>query len=832
MVAITYVPPLPMLGYNQADVIKDIIPFLQAAKRKKKILAYKPVKDVTIILLHDKNLAIVKWLPRFNDFIMFGSEALDIKTTNFFGRNTFGSFTPNSSNPNATIFIFSGDTEFDIHNVEITGSLDFNYHVNQFSEMFELAVNSSYSEHPYCMPFVRSSSLISTVIDYPEPEKSYLNILNTAQKSLVITGIYNEPSSNIVYVNSWMKLHLRSLFNTIRGYTNFGFPSDHPDGAQTFSPKSRIFGINAIYKKDIVHFKNSTDFFTFSLTSFLDDFAKHVNKDPTGGAGDTFVGSVTNGQVIPFTFPGTDTTTGTVFVSGDTESITTISISNGDYRFDSIIGSVTGGFNTETEKFDVNVSYGVYLFKFNLLLGNTFLFHSTVGYDLDDQSISAADADFPPPDTGQVILGAQYHITNAGGVGQSRAVDATIIKVGGGAFQSFSFITTQIGFIFNHSELTATGVKTFGTAPPESRQVGSNVNNTLVIRFQDPPNTFVDDRNINILRSHHFGNVVLWDTDQFDNNSGVDTLSHSHPIPVTNEDNHLLDVQYSMDGRTIFRADLAGNIQRTHIAEGIISDPFLMSWVSPPGVLIGTFDTAQDNDIGNDYSPHGTGRHVIQTNGTSIFSPNGAGWQSNTVHNNTTYGGVNGRYRLTQAFRIGNDGTGQQHTTGVIDNTAFGGLVAAPPASSGSFQIDVYLVDNDLKRTGIFSMLVDPSIGDPSSLLAAFLINQHDIISEARALADPDFKKYVKGGSIGSFIPALDEDGDYLYEPPQSYLDLLTETLAFRIQLDALLAQVVIRNDFMSYELLHIWFNYVSVNRPLSSYIMHNNTLGIPSVIF
>jgi len=315
MVAITYVPPLPMLGYDQADVIKDIQPFFRAAKKKKRILAYIPVKNVTIVLLHDKNLAIVKWLPRLNDLIMFGSEAISIKTSNLFGRNTFGSFTPSAANNNATQIIFSGDAEFDIHNLEITGSLDFNYHVNQFSEIFELAVNSPYLETPFCMPFDAGSTFISIQVDYPEPEKSYLNVLSTAQKSIVATDTYDEPSSNIVYVKTWMKLHLRSLFFTMRGYSNIAFISDHPDGVKVASWKFDIFGANTIYKKDISHFKSSGEFYTFSVSSFLDELAKHTNKDITGGVGDTFVGSVTNGEVIPFTFPGADTTTGTVFVA-------------------------------------------------------------------------------------------------------------------------------------------------------------------------------------------------------------------------------------------------------------------------------------------------------------------------------------------------------------------------------------------------------------------------------------------------------------------------------------------------------------------------------------
>ena len=830
-VAIVYVPPLPMEGYNQANAISLIDPLFAVAKKKKKDLAYIPVKGVTVILKHDKNLAIVKWLPLLSNFIMFGSESIRIETKNSFGRNTFGSFSVANNNDDAIKFVFSPEAEFDIHNFEISGSLDFNYHINQFSEMFELAVNSPYSEYPYCMPFDAFSNTIgNTTGNFPEPEKSYINVLDAAQKSMVTTGTYNEPSSNIVYVEAWMKIHLRSLFSTMRFYTSISFLSNHPDGPQTFSILSRLFTLNTIYKKDIVHFKDGNNgFFTFSMSSFLDDLTKHINKDTTGSVGDTFVGSVVKDQVIPFTVPGVPSiTTGVVFVSGDTESITTFRITSGAYSFENTQDSTTGGFNEETQQYDVNVSYGIYTFNFQLLFG-TFLYHTIVGFDLNDIGISIADDEYPAP-LNQTILSPQFYITNAGGVGQSRAADASSLKVGGGAFQSFVIITTAQGFEFNHSELTATGIKTFSGAGPESGQVGSHIGNTFVIRFPNPGVTTVSTSLTDNLRTHLFGKLVPWSTSSFSNNTGLNSVSSGYPIPLTLEDNHILNVQHSMDGRTLFKADLAGNVQRTHIADGIFTDPFLMSWVSPPGISIGTLDISLDTaDAGNNWRPHGTGRHIRVLNSSDTYSPNGAGWQTYRQASDVRYHGTNGQWRITSANRIGNDGQGQLHTTGIKDNSQFGGLRVT---GIGSTQIDVHLVDNDLKRTGIFSMLVDPSLGDPSALLAAFLINQREIVQQAEALADPDYKIYVKSGSTDPFIPALDGNGDYLYEPPESYLDLLTETLGYRIQLDALLAQVVVRNDFMSYELLHIWFNYVTVNRPLSSYIMHTNTLEIPSVTF
>ena len=830
-IPVHYVPPKPLIGYNQSVIEQNIDAFYQAARRKKKILAYSPVKDVTVVIYYEKKIAIVKWLPRQSDLIMLGSGSLDLETDNGFGRHTFGSFELDNNNGSANKIIFAPEAEFDIYNFEIADISveDFNNHVNQFSEIFRIAGDSPYLEYPYCMIMVGGTG--SNVLNPDvEPEKSYLTVLNEAHKNILLTGSYDEPSSNIIFVKEWMKLQLRSLFNTARFLFTFAFPSDHPDGTQLVSHTS-FLSFNAIYRKDIIHYKLAglnPAFYTFSITTFLDTLAKHANKDPTGAAGGTLSFSAIQGGTISFTVPGVPEITTGIFKIGGIAGIEIEAVQDENYSFTAI--DVEVEINDITGVVTADISYGVYTYQGTLWLSDTFLYYTLIGYDLNDLSPSIANTAFPPPG-GRVTNPPNFYLTANGGVGQTQSVDIEFGTSGGGAFQDSSIFTTASGFYHNYSTLTEVGVYAFGSSPSEVGLRESHSNSTLVLRFATP-STFVSSFSSHNLRSHLFGNLVTWSYSISTHNINGDSFSSSHPLPPVVDENARLNIQYSMDGRTLFHTEVGGN-DDVYVIEGIVSDPFLMSFTPPIENRIGDFVLALTSDAGNNWDPPITsGQNVSTQSGAENYSPDGAGWTTYTNNNSISYTGPNGQTFLATDVRLGSNA----NTVGMIGNSAFGGVNIS---GTGSVQLDIHLVDNDLKRTGIFSMLLTSSaIFNLQTVLDNFLDNQYAIISGAEELVDPDYKAYIKAGDFTeAFIPAEDENGDYLYEPSITYQDLLLETFAARVLLDDLFAQIVVRNDFMSYELLGIWMDFTTGNAPdgsfpLASYIMHTNTLEIPSVNF
>jgi len=129
----------------------------------------------------------------------------------------------------------------------------------------------------------------------------------------------------------------------------------------------------------------------------------------------------------------------------------------------------------------------------------------------------------------------------------------------------------------------------------------------------------------------------------------------------------------------------------------------------------------------------------------------------------------------------------------------------------------VYLVNQNFEQIGLFDFNytkdhneLPPFIGDPDPPdFQSYLRLMDNVVNICLAKHDSKWAAAVQSGDTGSFIPTLDEFGDYIYRLTSGETSQLELARERRLKIDALLATTsfeILYNDFMTYELFYwVW---------------------------